>query len=556
VSESANIHELLRIPPRDAMHKLANMPNHLFKPLASQLLNIQKQQRQENQLLYYRPVSDIAEKVHLTNASTVGVFGGNGSGKTETCLVEMMMVATGIVPHSLRDKIDIEKKYRGPVNCRVVCESLTTVLHPIIIPKLQWWTWTGVDRPGGDRGHWGHVPRSHLIGGSWERSWSEKLRTLRVLYKNPLTGEYEGDSKIQFMSVDQDPSDFASGDYHMILHDEPPNLAIWRENEARTMRVDGRMFLAMTWPDDPAIAVDWIYDEVYEPGNQGSDVIECINIFTTDNPHLNQDAIAAQAKKWSRETQEVRLYGKNLRFSNRIHPLFASQDQTWCFTCQNTCIPTPDGGIITCGTCGSKDLEKFCHVQDFDTPRYPVIWALDPHPRKPHMSAWFAVTPYDDVLQVAEDICEGDPTEVHERTLAVEQDLGLMVAKRICDPNMGRSPSSSTRGVTWQDEFAQAGLICDLADDSDVGRGRLNQFLKPDPHTREPRVKIHSRCTETIRQLMRYRWDEHKQRLEKDVKQTPKAVADDFPTLWKYVMNLEPTFNWLRSGPQVIRRRR
>jgi hypothetical protein len=36
------------------------------------------------------------------------------------------------------------------------------------------------------------------------------------------------------------------------------------------MRVDGRlMLLAMTWPDDPSIAVDWLYDEVYEPGKSG-----------------------------------------------------------------------------------------------------------------------------------------------------------------------------------------------------------------------------------------------------------------------------------------------
>ena len=39
----------------------------------------------------------------------------------------------------------------------------------------------------------------------------------------------------------------------------------WRENEARVMRVDGRMMLAMTWPDDPSINVDWLYNEVYEP---------------------------------------------------------------------------------------------------------------------------------------------------------------------------------------------------------------------------------------------------------------------------------------------------
>src|SRR5690606_7905222 len=78
-----------------------------------------------------------------------------------------------------------------------------------------------------------------------------------------------GESFIQFCSHDQDPADFASGDYEIVLHDEPTKYAIWIENKARTMRVDGRMMMAMTWPDDPAIPVDWIFDELYEPGSPG-----------------------------------------------------------------------------------------------------------------------------------------------------------------------------------------------------------------------------------------------------------------------------------------------
>ncbi len=552
-----SIRQLLQMDAAEAKGKIARLPDHLFRPLVNQLLTTQQNQRQASQLLYYQPVSQESEKVHTTECRTVGVFGGNGSSKTETCLVEMMIMATGLLPYSLRGKLDSQVKFRGPIKGRVVCESLTAVLHPIILPKLQWWNWTGVDAPGGERGHWGWIPRSCLIAGSWERSWSEKLRMLRVLYRDPdNASKVLGESTIQFMSVDQDPSDFASGDYHMVLHDEPPNLAIWRENEARTMRVDGRMFLAMTWPDDPAIAVDWIHDEVYEPGTHGSDTIECINLFTTDNPHLNQDAIAAQARKWGRETVEVRLYGRHLRFSNRIHPLFTDQPQTWCFTCQRTTIPKKVAGEIACSDCDSREVDAFCHVEDFEAERYPCIWALDPHPRKPHMYGWFLVTPYDDVWQVAEGQCEGDPVAVASDVFRVEQDLRLQVAKRIIDPNMGRSPSSSRRGVVWQDEFDQAGLVTDLADDSDVGRGRFNEFLKPDPHTHRPRALIHRRCAATIRQMMRYRWDDYRVRLEKDVKQIPKPKDDDFPTLWKYVLNCDPGFAWLRRGPDIIRRKR
>ena len=76
-----------------------------------------------------------------------------------------------------------------------------------------------------------------------------------------------------------------------ILHDEPTKLAIWTENQARTMRVNGRMMLAMTWPDDPSIPVDWIFDEIYEkaqPGAGKSPHHDWIELSTRANRNLDQ----------------------------------------------------------------------------------------------------------------------------------------------------------------------------------------------------------------------------------------------------------------------------
>jgi hypothetical protein len=171
-----------------------------FRAIVSKILTIQQNDRRENSLLFYRPVSEHSKKAHLSKAKTLGLGGGNGSSKTETALVEVLMMATGIIPYSLRDDLDPLEKLRGPVQCRVVCESLTTVLHPIILPKLQWWKWTGIDQPGGEKGHWGWIPRTSLIDGSWEKSWSEKLRMLRVLYRDPERGRVTGESTIQMMS--------------------------------------------------------------------------------------------------------------------------------------------------------------------------------------------------------------------------------------------------------------------------------------------------------------------------------------------------------------------
>src|SRR3990167_11465927 len=188
--------------------------------------------RRENQLLYYRPVSPIAMQVHESTARVIGVGGGNGSSKTDTTLVELVMCATGVFPHTLKHLA--AQKFRGPIATRIIVPSITTTLYPIILPKLQFWKWSGIDQPGGARGHWGWIPRYCLKGGEWEKAWKDSIRTLTLLCRDPDDPKrILGESTIQFMAHNQESVDAASGDFHIVLLDEPPMLAMWRESEAR-----------------------------------------------------------------------------------------------------------------------------------------------------------------------------------------------------------------------------------------------------------------------------------------------------------------------------------
>lgn len=527
-----------------------------LRELLASTLHVTQEDRKQNQLLFYKPTSPKAQLVHDCKAKVVGVGGGNGSGKSESMMVDGVMTATGVFPYSQRHLID--QKFRGPISCRLVVESLTTTLETVIIPKLQWWRWTGVDRPGGERGHWGWIPKNCLIDGEWDRSWSAKLRVLRLLCRDPYNPEKViGESTFQFMSVDQDSTDFASGDFHWIGHDEPPKLAQWRENEARTMRVNGRLMLALTWPDDPSINVDWLYNEVYEPGKSGSDPdIAWFELWTTENKNLKQEAVAAQAGKWSTEITNVRIYGRPIRFSNRIHPDFTDNTKTWCFPCGKSVVKVPGNTPKPiCGNCGSDVVVDYNHVQEFDHSRtWPTIFLLDPHPRKPHMYLWVQIDPKDDWWIVADGKIEGDCVETRAEVNRVEKEMGLQIARRLIDPNMGASPSGQRREVTWRDEFANAQLSCELADDVDIGRGRFNTMLKPDRDTMTPRVHIHARCKDTIYQLNRYSWSDFSKNVDRDLKQTPKDTNDDYPTLIKYLANSDPTFAFLRHGAPVTGR--
>lgn len=865
--------------------KLSDISNVELEKIVRSTLEIQKIDRRENQLELYQPASPRAGDIHRSNARVIGVGGGNGSSKTETCLVEIIALATGVLPRSQRDYL--KPKFRGPVNCRIIVESITTTLENVILPKLQWWKWTGVDQQGGERGHWGWIPKNCLKDGQWDKAWHAKLRTLSVLCRNPDDpNEILGESTIQFMclrgdqrvlmadgtwreiknvnegdrvyvpetggvfvskkfkyenapllkikceggreiistpnhghlmsdgmfktadsispgdvieahvpvmtggtpvekwklgwtalmigdgyikgyqacltaippsrvlddlpplppnckvtearkdkewrvtldgprrnnplrmllldcglwgrgsadkfvpefvfkadidgrayflkhlwhtdgtinvkgrqatyntisrrlaydvkyllwslgiyasiceytatcgftgkqqrayhvnvsggsfervsavlagsdhrgikaqtrnklgkvtavepagegdvycievddwkhtfvcdglvthnSHEQDSTDFASGDFHHVMMDEPPRYAIWRENEARTMRVAGRLYLAMTWPDDPSIPVDWIFDEVYDKGVPGPNKVPDIDWFelwTTDNVNLNQEAIAKQMEQWDDATKQVRIFGRNLRFSHRIHPLFTDIATYWSYPAGKIVFPGKD---LRCPETGSRDIVEFCHVRPMEiSTTFPTVFLLDPHPRKPHMFMWAQIDGNDDINIVLDGELDDSPEMVRAFVFDVEDTYGMNVVDRMIDPNMGRSPASaSKRGVTWQDEFAAVGLRCALADDSDVGRSRINEYLKPDPATLRPRIQFSEHAFRAIGQMKRYAWDNFRRADEKDLKQQPKNKHDDYPTLLKYLMNSNPTFSRYTHGAPVVRANR
>ena len=538
-----------------AMPDLATLKDDELLDLAAQALDLQHHDRQTNQLHYYRPANPTIGRLHTLTARIIGIGGGNRAGKTDHALVELVIRVTGQIPQALHETYP-RSNLRGPIAARVVCESLTTTLYPVILPKLQWWRWNGPLPPDGSRGHWGWIPQQCLVDGSWKHSWSEKLRVLKVLYRDTEHPErVVGESTIQFMSKDQDPSDFSGVDLNFILHDEPPTEEIWRESRTRVMGVDGTLMVSMTWPDNPSINVDWLFDEVYNPGQPGpgkDQNVEWINIFSTDNPHIDQSAVADMAARMTPLERQVRIFGQPIRFSNRIHPLFTDQARHWCFMCMDDTMLDGTGG---CVTCQSDDVISYTHVQPCPAEAtWPVVMAIDPHPRKPHMMLWAQVTPNDDLQVVVDSEVEGGPEAVRDEIERIESEFGWSCITRLMDPNMGRSPSGAQRELTWQDEFDNVGIRFDLADDSDVGRARVNEMLQPDRATEKPRLVIDPRCVNTIFQIKRYTWDEHKRVENKDIKQTPRQKYDDYPTLLKYIANSNPQFRQLKLMGSVFPR--
>ena len=547
VQEGIKLYQTL--PPDELVKYLKTLPLDEMLRLGQELQQIKDTARQEEQLLFYQPVSEEARKFHLSITQKRVALGGNGSGKSESNLVDMIIALTGVIPCSLEDDYPREK-LRPPISARLIVQSLTSTWEQTIKPKLQWDHWTGL--ADGKRGHWGWIPKRFLIKGKWEESWSERYRTLTLT----------NGSTLQVMSHGQEVGDFASASVHDIRVDEGPKSSVWRENMMR-LREGGYIALAMTPPDDQSASWDaaWVYDELYEKGLPGPNKdpdIESFTFFTEDNKYLADDFISKIGKGLTREQKEVRFHGRFMHLGGRVYPTYSDRTQWWCFECNNIVMVD----ARKCVACGSLDVVDFCHlVEPFaEAYSWPCVYLLDPHPRKPYMMSWVTIDPFDDWWAVAELDIDADLVFVAKKVFDLESDLSLNIAQRIIDPNMGRSQAHNAgrRHITVAEECAAVGLRCNdsVSDDRTVGKMRVSERLKPDPKTRKPRFHLFNNCATGNRQLNKWSWDEWARYSseERDPKQRMQEKNSDYPILFGYLGNFNPTFSSLKWGGQPIRR--
>lgn len=546
---------------------IPELSDEQLRGLAAQLLPRMGEDRQENQLLYYQP-NLTSLVMHQSPAHKKLIGGGNRSGKSAQILADVAARATGVVPYSLRNVgIDWSTRLRGPLNCRLVCANLDTVL-PKMLAQLQWDQWSGAKPYGGPRGHWGWIPRRCLRDGSWKSSWSEQHKMLTFYYLDEQ-GEPAGESTFQFMSHFQAAQSMASVDIDELILDEIPPYEVFLESCARVMGVGGYLYLAMTWPDEPTINVDWVFDELYDKGIPGpfkDPGIDYFEIATADNPNVDQEWVAKQDEQYARVSgarADTRMRGKPMRFSNRVHPLFTDKGEDWyCHECgelthvdHGHCARSRRNSLTNEPyICHSTRVQPLCHMVDFEfNPSWPVVMVIDPHPRKPKMISYFAVRPDDTVMWFAELEEKGDATDIKIACDAIEREFGMHVRRYIGDPRALAAPHGMDKNITWLDKFHAAGLYVEQANsDMDTGIMTVNQMLKPDEYTQRPKLLIHPRCRGARLQMSRFMWDDWKAGSDKDQKQQTKKKYDDYPAMVRYFANGDFTFHNLMHGMSPV----
>ena len=182
----------------------------------------------------------------------------------------------------------------------------------------------------------------------------------------------------------------------------------------------------------------------------------------------------------------ARIYGNPSALSNRVHPLFTDTPTGGVLSAKSpSSAPMPSSATVVAG----DDIETYCHVGDeVVEPNHPVIfvWTLT----LASLMLWLGIK----LIQMMTSMWlwswkwRSPRKSLPSTSWNWNESEGGKPFDALFDPNMGRSPSGTDRETTWQDAFDKAGLVCDLADDSDVGRAQLNVYLRPDPDTRRPRI--------------------------------------------------------------------
>lgn len=548
----------LRTWSDDDFRRLRDQNPEVWTELLALLAQGTLEDHQACALAHYRMMNPQTEAVHRSVAREVAIVGGNRSGKSETALVELAISLTGHVPEALKPFYPMDK-VKPPIRGLVMCTSLIDTL-PMLHGKLRWDIWSGYGAPEDGRGHWGWIPKRCLAGGSWEKAYSEKYRTLTVAVDNFWMGadgakwNVRTHSRCQFGSYDQDPMTVAGKSYHLVVNDEFPPADLYREEKMRTLDVKGRILTAFTPPDEAGTNrgdISWFHDQVYErglPGPQKDPLIDTVVLWTEKNRILAPEDVKQIIRGYTEDQLQARLFGSFLHLSGVVYPLFSSVPVAWCFTCRKKIAP-----LAQCPHCGGDDLEPFCHVvAPWDVPKtWPVVFVIDPHPRKPDACGWFAVSPSDDLVMIGELEAEGQADEVVRAVMDWEVAHRVHPVRRLMDPNIATETNDRLEhGWTLRMAYDRAGLRCDLANDSiPLGIQNVNGLLVADPLTRRPRFTTFSTNRKFIFGMTHWAYDEWQRHAgDKEPKETVRERHKDLPDLIRYLANSCPDYRSLVRG--------
>jgi phage terminase large subunit-like protein len=414
------------------------------------------------------------EKFHSSMAKGRLFIGGNRSGKTLGGVCEDVMWITG------------KHKYRAipppPIRGRIIAVDFTQGVDKIILPELAKW-----------------IPPSELINGSWEDSYSSRLRTLTL----------ENGSFVELMSYEMDLEKFAGTSRHFVHFDEEPNQAIFNENLARLVDTGGSYWLTMT----PVEGMTWTYDTIYIAARTNPNFF-VVEAEMDDNIYLSKTEIDMLLSTMSDDEKVARRRGKYVQMGGLIYKNFG-----------------PDNIV-----------PNLLHSPAWKTvkERWQFICAMDHGFNNPTAWLWAALSP-DGRIIIFDEHYESHQIVDYHANVVVQKNrhLGIEPLYMVGDPSIVASNPITATSV--QLEYMSAGVPIVLGN-NDVKSG-INAVAAM---FEKKELLVTSNCTNLLRELSRYRWStwsSKKLMANRNVKEEPHKKDDHACDALRYLIASRPQFD-------------
>ena len=371
------------------------------------------------------------------------------------------------------------------------------IIEKLLIPLVKEW-----------------IPKSSLRGAgknkeeAWENSFDNKYHILYL----------KGGSSIDFMSYDQDPSKSESVELDWIWADEQMPESVYSAALSRLISRNGNFWMTVT----PLYDISWAM-KFLESGDAS---VEVFNFDVYDNPHLSEKAIQEFEASVPEHEKEARLHGRFMELQGLVY----------------------------------KELKNDVHLISDEYPKAgeSVVFALDPHPRKPCMMGWAFLRGREDVVFFEELEMAGTAKEIVRAIREKERNMLSPTVLRLIDPAAKAQGNNLSFETDTLREFEREGMSFTLADNSEAGYNVVHDYLsfdmrRPIGSMNRPRCFFTRNTPKIWYSMTHLMWDEwmFKKQLRDD-KERIRDYRKDGADVCRYILAARPSSSRLLERPIPI----